>query len=384
MIIKNALVYRADGHFVKEDIFIKNERFVEEYIPEEGEKVVDAEGCYAIPGLIDIHFHGAVGYDICDGSMEAYEKIADYELENGITSICPATLTLPVEELLHVLKTGAEFAKQSKGADLVGFNMEGPFISYEKKGAQNEKYIKGCDEELVDEFLRASEGLVKFVGLAPERNEDFENYIRKVKGKIRVSLAHTNAKYDLAKKALDAGACHGVHLYNAMSGFSHRDTGVVGALSDSPHAFCEIICDGIHVTPSAVRAAMRLMGKDRMVLVSDSLRSTGMPDGIYMLGGQEVEKKGSSCCLVKGGNLAGSVTNLRDCMKNVVKTMEIPLETAIQCATLNAAKSIGIDKDYGSIEIGKFADVVLLKQSEDLDLVGVIKRGREVKKSLRP
>lgn len=376
MIIKNALVYKEEGHFVKEDIFIKGDRFCQPYHPLEDGEIIDAEGSYAVPGLIDIHFHGAAGYDICDGSLLAYEKIAEYELKNGITSICPATLTLPVEELLSVLRTGADFAEKSTSAELVGFNMEGPFISYEKRGAQNEKYIKGCDEELADKFLEASNGLVKIIGLAPERNENFETYIEAVKEKVRVSLAHTNADYRLAKRALDAGACHGVHLYNAMSAFSHRDTGVVGALSDSPHAFCEIICDGVHVTPSAVRAAMRLMGKDRMVMISDSLRATGMEDGIYMLGGQEVEKKGSFCRLVKGGNLAGSVTNLADCLRNVVKTMDIPLETAIQWASLNPAKSIGIEKDYGSIKEGKIADLLLLKQSKDLELVKVIKRGK--------
>ncbi len=388
MIIRRALVYGENREFEENDIYVINDRFVtkEDYGKIKGygedDEIVDGRGLYAIPGLIDIHFHGAMGYDICDGTREAYEKVAAYEAANGITAICPATLTLSVDELENVLSIGAAFAEENKNgalADLVGFNMEGPFISHSKKGAQNENFIRPCNMEDTDKFVKASKGLVKIIGLAPEENPGFEDFISRAKNMVRISLAHSNANYDVATKAIRAGVSHGVHLYNAMSGLTHREPGIVGALSDSKSANAELICDGIHVHPGAVRAAFRMMGEDRIVFISDSLRSTGMPDGKYDLGGQEVEKKGNECRLTDGGNLAGSVTNLADCMRYAVKHMEVPLETAIACATINAARSIGVEEDYGSIAARKKANFLLLSMDEDLTLKAVYKDGVKIR-----
>ena len=383
MRIRGARVYTKDHRFEEKLILTRNGRIAEEG-EEKGksdDKVLDGTGCIAIPGLVDLHFHGAMGADVCDGTREAYQKIAAYEASCGITAICPATLTLPVEHLEKVLSEGAAFRKDEKSgkepasmADLVGFNMEGPFISYEKKGAQNPIYIKKADPVLVDRFLKASDGLVKIVGLAPEQNPDFEAYIRAVKDRITVSLAHTNADYDTAMAAFAAGAHHAVHLYNAMTGLSHRAPGVVGAVMDSEGVTAEIICDGIHVHPAAVRAAFQMNGADRMVLISDSLRSTGMPDGGYDLGGQKTEKHGRLCTLVEGGSIAGSVTNLMDCMRYAVHHMGIPLETAIACASENPAKVLHIDNEYGSLAPGYRADIVLLREGT-LETVAVIKDG---------
>ena len=235
----------------------------------------------------------------------------------------------------------------------------------------------------MDRFLAASDGLVKIIGLAPEETPEengegiprYVEYIRNVKDRIVVSLAHTNADYSAAKRAFDAGASHAVHLYNAMTGLTHREPGVVGAVSDSPHVTAELICDGIHIHPGAVRAAFRMMGAERMILISDSLRCAGMPDGIYDLGGQAVSKQGKYCRVVDGGQIAGSVSNLMDCMVNVVKTMDIPLETAVACAAVNPARKLGIYDRYGSIEKGKHANLVLLRQ-EDLSIKAVIKNGK--------
>ncbi len=289
-------------------------------------------------------------------------------------------MTLPVEELTEILAVGAAYAersgeagKQVPGADLLGINMEGPFISIEKKGAQDERNIIPCDAETCQKFLDASKGLVKFVGIAPERNGDFEAFINQVKDKVNVSLAHTNADYDTAKAAFDAGANHAVHLYNAMPVFTHRTPGVVGAVSDSPHVNAELICDGVHIHPSVVRATFKMMGAERMILISDSMRATGMPDGRYLLGGLEVDVKGNRATLASNGALAGSATNLMDCMRTAVKKMGIPLEAAVACATMNPAKAIGEYENYGSITPGKKADVVLL--DGELEIKGVIKGG---------
>lgn len=383
MIIENALVYGPDEKFapgaivIRDGVFAKDTKENREGVQE----VIDAKGAYAIPGLVDLHFHGAMGADVCDGTRKAFETIAAYEAGEGITAICPATLTLPVRDLEHVLSVGAEFAKTPhEGADVIGFNMEGPFISHIKKGAQNEDYILPADARLVDRFLEASQGLLKIIGLAPEENPGFEDYIRDVKNRVIVSIAHSNADYETARRAFDAGASHAVHLYDAMTELSHRAPGIVGAVSDSPKVNAEIICDGIHVHPAAVRAAFRMMGKDRMILISDSLRCTGMPDGRYELGGEPVVKKGKYCTLVKEGNLAGSVSNLMDCVRNVVKTMEIPLETAVACATIHPARAICAEDRYGSIEPGKKGNVVLLSADERLETRMVIKDGKVIRR----
>ncbi len=379
MIIKNVKVYTEEKTFQEGEIAIHAGRFVSVSEKEDRqEEVIDGEGCYAIPGLIDIHFHGCKGHDFCDGTKEAVAEIAKYEASIGVTGICPATMTLPVEELKQILTTAALYKKDAEeekvlAADLLGVNMEGPFISIEKKGAQDDQHIISCSEDVCQQFLDASKGLVKFVGIAPERSADALAFIEKMKQKVNISLAHTNADYDSAFAAFCAGANHAVHLYNAMPPFTHRQPGDVGAVADRPHVNAELICDGVHIHPSVVRATFKMMGAERMILISDSMRATGMPNGRYLLGGLEVDVEGKHAVLVSNGALAGSATNLMDCMRTAVKKMGIPLETAVACATMNPAKALGEFENYGSIALGKKADVVLLDQ--DLNLKMVIKNG---------
>lgn len=381
MIIKNIKVYGEDQMFREGWVRIQNGFFTEVYRKNsledshtfsvnDTEKIIDGGGCYAIPGLIDMHFHGCMGYDFCDGTKEAIEAIAKYQASVGVAAIAPATMTLPVKELEAILSTAAEYKKEPHpGAELAGINMEGPFISREKKGAQDERHIISCKKDICRRFLHASGGLVRFVGIAPESSSDALEFIHEMKEEVKISLAHTNADYDTAKAAFDAGACHAVHLYNAMPAFTHRAPGVIGAVSDSPHVNAEIICDGIHVHPSAVRAAFRMLGPDRMILISDSMRAAGMPDGRYTLGGLEVEVRGKRASLVSDGALAGSVTNLMDCMKTAVKEMGIPLETAVACASMNPARALGIYDTYGSITPGKKGFIVLLDESLEVKRV---------------
>ncbi len=373
MILKNVKVYTEDKRFEEGEIWIEEGRFAENEGAGDGIEL-DGEGCYAIPGLIDLHFHGCKGYDFCDGNLEAIQEIAKYEASVGVTAIAPATMTLPVEELERILATAAEYRRTlHEGADLVGINMEGPFISEVKKGAQDARNIIHCDAEVCRRFLEASEGLVKFVGIAPECNPEAVDFIREMKGDVQISLAHTNADYDSAMAAFQAGASHAVHLYNAMPPFTHRAPGVVGAVADNPQVDAEIICDGVHIHPAAVRATFQMLGADRMILISDSMRATGMPDGQYTLGGLDVAVAGNRATLVSDGALAGSVTNLMDCMRTAVKEMQVPLEIAVACATMNPAKSLGIYDQYGSITPGKKADLVLL--DENLELKAVFKDG---------
>lgn len=409
MIVKNVRVYTEQKKFVPGTIYVRDgfiwkvaleeeqalsgqEVFQQEILDQtvswEGktadETVIDGEGCYCFPGMIDLHFHGCKGYDVCDGTREAIEEIAKYEASIGVTAISPATMTLPVSELENILSNAADFRKEQKnkagiteyqmGADLVGINMEGPFISKVKKGAQDEKNIISCDVEIYRRFQKAADGLVKFIGIAPEETEDAEAFIKDVKEEVTVSLAHTNADYETAKKAYDAGASHAVHLYNAMPSYSHRAPGVIGAVVDSEHVMAELICDGVHIHPAAVRTTFKMLGGDRIILISDSMRAAGMPDGQYTLGGLDVSVKGNRAVLVSDGALAGSVTTLPNCVRTVVKKMGIPLETAIACATINPAKSLKIDKFYGTIAPGKKADLVLW--DDELNLKNVIKDGK--------
>ena len=380
MIIDHVKVFTEDKKFTDGGIVIKNGTIEQVYTegkrPQTEDEVLDGKGMYAIPGLIDLHFHGCKGDDFCDGSRDAIARIAEYEASVGVTAIAPATMTLPVEELEQILRVAAEYKKgphSKKEADFVGINMEGPFISPAKKGAQDERNIIPCDVKVCERFLEVSEGLGKFMGIAPEESENAVSFIEAVKDKVNVSLAHTNADYDTAMAAFNAGADHAVHLYNAMPAFTHRAPGVIGAVYDSKHVMAEIICDGVHIHPAAVRATFEMMGEDRMILISDSMRAAGMPDGSYTLGGLDVNVVGNRATLASDGAIAGSVTNLMDCMKTAVKTMNIPLETAVACATINPAKSLGIDAEYGSIRAGKKAHIVLMDQ--ELNVQQVIKDG---------
>lgn len=377
MIIKNAMVYTKGQSFQKGEIYMQDGVFSRQ---SSDQATIDANGCYAIPGLIDIHFHGCAGYDLCDGTLSALEGIAQYEANAGITGICPATMTLPKQALVRILRTADEYQKRcagqnyrGKGADLIGINMEGPFISSVKKGAQNPKHIVPCSVETALEFIEASGGLVKFIGIAPESNPDYPAFIQQLKDEVNISLAHTNADYDTAMKAFEAGADHAVHLYNAMPPFTHRQPGVIGAVADSPHVYAELICDGVHIHPSVVRATFRMLGADRIVFISDSMRAAGMPNGRYTLGGLDVNVEGKRATLVSDGSLAGSASSLMECLRTAVTLMDIPLETAVACATVNPAKCLGVYDTRGSITAGKKADLILLDQS--LQIQAVIKDG---------
>ena len=371
MIIRGAKVYTEEGIFKEKEVCIQGENFTE--TGEDGETIIDGSGCYLIPGLTDIHFHGCMGKDFCDGTEESIQVMANYEASQGVTTIAPATMTFDEERLTRIAKA-AKAHKNEKGAILCGINMEGPFISPVKKGAQDEKNIVPCNVEIAKRFLKASEGLVKFIGIAPEESSEAVAFIQEMKDSVDISLAHTNADYDTAMAAFTAGANHAVHLYNAMPAFTHRAPGVIGAVADSKHVMAEIICDNVHIHPAVVRATFTMMGADRMILISDSMRATGMPDGTYTLGGLDVSVNGNRATLVDGGALAGSVTNLMDCMRTVVKVMQIPLETAVACATANPARCLGVYDTYGSITERKKADIVLL--DEDLELKMVIKDGQ--------
>ena len=377
MKICNALVYTEEGNFAQQDVLIKGDT-IQAVTPVGGlagdadEVTVDGTGMYLIPGLTDIHFHGCIGYDFCDGTQEAIDAIARYEAKNGVTTICPATMTYPEEKLAQIFSS-AKAHENKQGAALVGINMEGPFISMNKKGAQNPAYIQKPDAAMFYRLQEAAGGLIKLVDLAPETEGAME-FISAVRSDVICSLAHTEADYDIAMRAFTCGASHVTHLFNAMQPYTHRKPGLIGAASDTPGCKVELICDGIHIHPAVVRATLRMFGADRVIMISDSMMATGMEDGMYSLGGQAVRVTGSLATL-EDGTIAGSATNLMKSVKIVVEDMGIPLETAVRMAAVNPAKEIGIYDRYGSIAPGKTANLVLLDQN--INVMTVILNGEE-------
>ena len=382
MIIKNAYVFTLEQGFVKQDIVIENGSFSgRDCVPLEGEVVIDAKEDYLIPGLVDVHFHGCGGYDFSDGTKEALDAMGKYELQNGITAICPVAMTLSEDMLKGVCENAFEYASDNQTGTrgrqvsrLCGIHLEGPFIAKEKKGAQNPAYIREPDISMFHRLQEAAHGLIRLITIAPETDHAME-FIGELHGQVHISLGHTASDYDTAYEAFGLGADHVTHCFNAMPGFTHRAPGVIGAAFDATHVMPELICDGVHVHPSAVRAAFSLFGAERMILISDSMRATGMSDGAYTLGGLGVQVKGNRATL-EDGTLAGSVTNLMDCMRTAV-AMGIPLETAVRCATYNPAKSIGIEALYGRIAVGAYGDCVLLSRT-DLSVQNVILGGELV------
>lgn len=366
MIIKGGKVFQEDGSFLEQAIYINDHRLVDKAEYQDDGEVIDAEGLLVLPGLVDIHSHGAAGEDFSDGNPEGLKKILQYEKRCGITSYCPTSMTFPKERLRQIFAS-IKGAQTEDGATVVGINMEGPFLDPAKKGAHVEKWIAAPDATFVRELNQDADGLVRLVTLAPNM-DGAEEFIKEMHEEVCISLGHTAADYDCASRAMKLGAHHVTHLYNAMQPFGHRAPGLIGAAMDDPECMVELICDGYHIHPSAIRAAFRMFGPERVILISDSMRATGMENGTYELGGQEVTVKDRKAVL-KDGTLAGSATNLYGCMCKAVE-FGIPLEQAIMAATANPAKSIGIFDYVGSIRIGKQADLLLV--SENLELKRVI------------
>ncbi len=388
MLLTNATVYTKDFRFAPHSqITIFSERIakVEQGLTPSaqtsslgaadaamGDEVVDVRDLLVLPGLVDIHFHGSMGHDFMEGTEEAVDVIAKYQARSGITAICPATMTMSEEDIIKACANARDYKIKADGADLVGINMEGPFVSPNKVGAQNPEFVHAPDVEFFRRAQKASGNKIKLLAIAPEEPNALET-ISTLKDEVLSSIAHTCASYDIAKQAIDNGATHLTHLYNAMPGLAHRDPGPIAAGADAAWCEAEIICDGIHIHPAAVRAAFRLFGEERMILISDSMMAVGLENGTYELGGQPVYVKDRRATLASG-TIAGSATNLFDCMKIAHLQMGLPLETVVRCASYNPARSIKVLHDYGSIEAQKMASLLVVDRY--LNLKGVLLRGQ--------
>lgn len=359
MLIQSGKVF-IDSEFRQCDLRIGNGLVVElgeNLSPLAEEQIYDATGCYVLPGLFDIHMHGAVGEDFSDANPEGLLRIAEYERNYGVTHICPTSMSLGRDELLKVFKSGNTVADRCPV--IYGFHMEGPFLNPKRKGAQKEEDIVKVDKQLFDACFEASGRRIKKLTLAPEQDGAL-GLIKEVRDVVKVSLGHTEADYDCASLAFAEGARQLTHLFNAMPGLNHRQPGVIGAACDNKEVYVELIADGVHVHDSVIRAAFSIF-EGRVILVSDSMRATGLGDGEYSLGGQSVQVNGRNA-LLSDGTLAGSVTNLFECMKHCI-AIGVPAEQAVAAATITPAMAFGAENEIGMIAVGRKVDIVITDDS---------------------
>ena len=374
MLFKNAYIFTEEGRFVHGSFRVEDGKFTEVLSTVPDEEGVDLAGQYVIPGLVDVHNHGNSGADFSDGDYEGLKKMARYLAANGVTSFAPASMTLPYEVLEQAFATAVRLTEEQPAgcARLMGIQMEGPFFSEKKKGAQNGAYLKDPDFEAFKKLYEACRGLVRIADVAPELPGAVA-FTEQASKLCTVSIAHTDANYEEASAVLAAGATHLTHLYNAMPPIHHRKPGVIGAGSERENVIAELICDGEHVHPSSVRMAFKLF-PGRICLVSDALRCCGMPNGQYELGGQEIFLEGNVAKLADG-TLAGSVTNLYGCMRKAVE-FGIPKEEAILSSTIIPARQLGREGEIGSIAPGKLADFVVC--GADLTRQAVYMAGKQL------
>ncbi|MDD3186009.1 MAG: N-acetylglucosamine-6-phosphate deacetylase [Anaerostipes sp.] len=363
MILTGGLVFTEQGEFEGKDIYIEGEKIVSSIDELTDQTKVDVSGYKILPGLIDVHSHGAMGHDFGDTSVENLKEILKFQLKHGITSYCPTSMTLSKDMLKEIFQTVTKVEPSKDYADIAGINMEGPFISMEKKGAQNKDYVSKPDIQFFQECMEASGNKIKLITIAPEIEGALE-LIKEISKVTNVSIGHSNAEYDDTKKAFLAGASHITHLYNAMPPLHHRKPGVIGAALENENCMVELISDGFHIHPAMVRDTFHMFGGDRVVLISDSMRAAGLESGTFELGGQMVTVKDGKA-LLSDGTIAASITNLYDCMCRAI-SFGIKEQDAIFAATRNPAKSIGIYEHTGSIVPGKVADLLVVDQEYKL------------------
>jgi N-acetylglucosamine-6-phosphate deacetylase len=344
-----------------------------------GSAEIDATEKTAIPGFIDIHIHGAGGRDVMEGSGDALGTVARKVAEFGTTSLLATTVTASPDETCRAaagisVYIAEQHASKESRAEVLGIHFEGPFISKVRRGVHPVEWIQSPSADLLNRFLQAAEGNARLITIAPEVLGAAPCIEAARKAGLVVSVGHTDANYEQTRFAIAHGARSATHMYNAMRPFTHRDPGVIGAVLTSPEINAELIADGVHVEEGAIKLLLKAKGQERVILVSDGLSATGMPDGKYMLGGFEVTVT-NGVCRNAAGILAGSTLTLDRALRNIVN-LGVPLADAVRMLTLNPASLLGIEFKKGSLRVGADADVLLLDQS--LRVTDVWTRGRPV------
>ncbi len=366
-----------EGFINIEKGIIKDIGHMENYKYKEGYEKLDYKGYMAIPGIIDTHFHGSSGYDFMDGTEEALEAISLSRIKEGVTGIYPTTVSESFERTRKAIKAFVNVKKKGieKGSRLLGIHLEGPYISINKKGAQNEKYVRDINFEEVSKLIELSEHNVKMVSFAPELKnaEKFTTFL--VEKDIRPSLAHTEANFSYIEKCYIRGLKHATHLFNGMSPLHHREIGPVGASFLLDDFYVEIIADKIHLSPLMLKLLTNIKDPKYIILITDAIRAQGLNDGNYELGGQKVIVK-DKVARLSNGSLAGSTLYLNQAIKNMSEETELPITKIVAMATYIPAKFMGINNLYGSIEPGKIADIIIT--NDNFEIYKVFKKGEMV------
>jgi len=339
-------------------------------------EIINTLDGFIVPGFIDIHVHGGGGFDTMDGSYKAVKEVARTHSRFGTTAFLPTTMTMSKDRILRSIRSINEaFIKGTGYAEVLGVNIEGPYINPSKKGAQKEEDIRNASIDEFIEFNKASGDLIRIVTIAPEMpgTIDLINWL--YEHGVIASIGHSNATYEQAQVGIKAGISHVTHIFNAMTGFGHRSPGIVGAALFSPKLIVEMIADGIHLHPLAMKLVTKVKEMEKIVLITDAMRATGKVDGIYDLGGQEVLVKGGKARL-KDGTLAGSILTLDRAVRNMVDITGISLMDAIRMVTINPAKCLGIENRKGSLEPCKDADIVIL--NDKLEVSVTLVKGKVV------
>ncbi len=354
MIIKHAKVLNEQFEFTEKDLC-----FEDTILSTAGGEEIDAAGCYVLPGLVDVHTHGALGFDANDDALD-YDAWQAFLLKNGVTSFLPTTVTDTEENIVKALQ---------KLEGSLGVNMEGPYISGEKRGAHAPEKICAIDLD----FMERVKEQVKITTVAPEAYDNMDKISALTGMGIRVALGHSMADYDASKEAIQKGATQITHIFNCCPPLGHREPGLVGAALENENVYCEVISDGVHLHPSVVRFLYQTLGTERMVLISDAISATGLSDGKYNLAGLEVFVKGGEARLASG-NLAGSTVTLYEAVKRAV-SFGIPLSDAVKMASYTPAKALGLS-GIGSLAVGNDADILVV--DKELNIKHVFYKGKQI------
>lgn len=371
IVLENEILSNGYIHIIGEQIESVGEMGVCPPI-RDADKVYDCtDKQYVIPGMIDIHVHGAAGYDFMDGSTEAIEEIAFALAKEGVTSFLATTITNPVDytsKAIGNINSYRDHNNKPGVAELVGIHLEGPFINIEQKGAQPKASILPPNVEIFRNWQALSGNAIKIITYAPELDRNNELLTELNKTEVIPSMGHTNATYDESIHAIHNGVSHATHLFNGMKGFHHREPGVVGAVLLREDVYVEIIPDGIHFHPDLLKFIVKMKGLEKVLVITDGMRAKGLPDGNYDLGGQEVIVHDGSCLLSSNGSLAGSVLTMNHARLNLVDWLGLSIVEQMQVTSINQAKRLEVFDRKGSIEAGKDADLVVLGTDGQIEL----------------